>query len=97
MMACIIAIPAGAALESKFSGHLDTQRCLYRHRFGQQKAMTVESLEAAQKEFNKKFKDKSGHKWEGRFFRAPYEYLNTSIPETCCRASHHMTHDGFKA
>ncbi|KAI4287708.1 MAG: hypothetical protein L6R35_003033 [Caloplaca aegaea] len=34
--------------------------------FGQIKTMGPESLEAALKDFDKKFKDKSGHKWEDR-------------------------------
>ncbi|KAL8932219.1 MAG: hypothetical protein Q9216_006921 [Gyalolechia sp. 2 TL-2023] len=34
--------------------------------FGQVKTMGPQSLEAAMKEFDKKFKDKSGHKWEDR-------------------------------
>lgn len=34
--------------------------------FGQMKTMGPESFEKAEKEFNKKFKDKSGHKWEER-------------------------------
>ncbi|KAL8934170.1 MAG: hypothetical protein Q9211_005374 [Gyalolechia sp. 1 TL-2023] len=34
--------------------------------FGQTKTMGPQPLEAAMKEFNKKFKDKSGHKWEDR-------------------------------
>ena len=54
------------------------------------KTMGPQSFEAAQKEFNKKFKDKSGHKWEertepakkgkySRFFRSSF-YPFQNVP-----------------
>ncbi|KAL8711667.1 MAG: hypothetical protein Q9225_007085 [Loekoesia sp. 1 TL-2023] len=60
--------------------------------FGQMKTMGPQSLDAAIKEFNKKFKDKSGHKWEDRgepakkgkytFIEKSYEDDNDDEPAT---------------
>ena len=60
------AIPDGAASESKSFRRLFLITQLTVSRFGQMKSMGPMSFEAAEKEFNKKFKDKSGHKWEDR-------------------------------